>query len=159
MLEVEGIELSIKVPSSSKRVSVGTSGQHKKVDRLICGKEWPKEMIRHHIGSHILANNWSKFGKDRPKFPCGICGIHDSIGVKYSGTSVGACHVWQTAAGNLSFKCQQPLFSTTVKLGSVAECKVNYPCRPIQCPESQCGSLVWSCNMKHHYHEKHQKEM
>jgi hypothetical protein len=160
LVVLEGIGLSIQGPSISKRVSVGASGQDKQVNCLICGIAWPKEMIRHHIGSHILSNNWSKFGKDRPKFPCGVCGMHDSIGVKYSSTSVGACHVWQTAGGNLSFKCQQQT-SFNMKLKSAAECKVNYPCtnRPIQCPESHCGSLVWSYSMKDHYHEKHQKEM
>ena len=72
----------------------------------------------------------------------------------------GKGHVWQTAGGNLSFKCQQQT-SFNMKLKSAAECKVNYPCtnRPIQCPESHCGSLVWSYSMKDHYHEKHQKEM
>ena len=61
----------------------------------MCGKEWPKEMIRHHIGSHILSINWSHVGKDRPKFPCGFCGVDDAVGMKYSSTSVGACPLFQ----------------------------------------------------------------
>ena len=137
-----------------------SSGDANKINCLICGKEWPKEMIRHHIGSHILSKNWANIGKDRPKFPCGVCGVNDAIGVKPSKTAVGSCHVWQTAGGNLGFKCQQqPLFK--MKVGSAEGCKVNFPCtnRPIQCPESQCGSVVWSYSMKDHYQHKHKKEM
>ena len=161
LVVLEDGEATLNVASmSSGKASACSSGDANKINCLICGKEWPKEMIRHHIGSHILSKNWANLGKDRPKFPCGVCGVNDAIGVKPSKTAVGSCHVWQTAGGNLGFKCQQqPLFK--MKVGSAEGCKVNFPCtnRPIQCPESQCGSVVWSYSMKDHYQHKHKKEM
>ena len=62
LVVLEDGEATLNVASmSSGKASACSSGDANKINCLICGKEWPKEMIRHHIGSHILSKNWRLF--------------------------------------------------------------------------------------------------
>ena len=59
----------------------GASGTDTIVTCEICGQEWPVDQMRHHIGAHILLQDeWSKHHKVKPKRPCGLCGVRETLG-------------------------------------------------------------------------------
>ena len=49
------------------------------VECLLCGRTFATAFMRQHIGAHLLEADWGAYGKARPQFPCGLCGVHKSM--------------------------------------------------------------------------------
>ena len=45
------------------------------VECLLCGRTFATAFMRQHIGAHLLEADWGAYGKARPQFPCGLCGV------------------------------------------------------------------------------------
>jgi hypothetical protein len=46
----------------------------------ICKQAWGAKEMRHHMGAHLLEEDWSPYNVPKPDFPCMLCGVKDLIG-------------------------------------------------------------------------------
>eukprot|EP00966_Prymnesium_polylepis_P210751 4880052-Prymnesium_polylepis.1 len=46
----------------------------------VCTQPWQAKLMPHHMGAHLLEDNWAKYGKEKPRMPCMLCGINVAVG-------------------------------------------------------------------------------
>ena len=123
----------------------------------VCGVVWDPKLIRQHIGAHLLTGNWP-LGKDKPRFPCGMCGVGEAIGLDLDSntvTSDACCYMW--VKGKKGHYSCNILGRGDINLTTAAKCSLAHPCtnRPFKCTEEDCDKFVWTYNMSDHYKDMH----
>ena len=121
------------------------------VECQLCKKLVDPNDMRHHIGAHLLEDDWTQWKRDRPAFPCGLCGINAAVGQHMvDPLSISECTV---SINGVQARHQCKLVGGDIKYGlkKAGEVTVNGPCtnRPMKCPI--CSSTVWSYSMAAHF--------
>ena len=120
----------------------------------LCSKVWPSTEIQQHMGGHLLEDSWSRYKQQRPAFPCGICGVRESVGQHLvEPLSFAGCSVY-IKDGKAFHQCK---LASDVSYSLSTAQKMSYssrPCtnRPVKCT---CGRIIQSYSMEDHWRQKH----
>ena len=116
--------------------------------------------MRLHMGAHLLEDSWQQHKKERPAFPCGICGIRAAIPqALIDPASQPGCGVSLKRTGSTWKPVHQCKLlqgaSLEYSTSTAAKCAQSSPCtnRPVQCPSCVC--VIWSYSMRDHFADKH----
>jgi hypothetical protein len=141
-------------PQHSTRASSASEIQ---VTCELCGAIRSSAEIQQHIGAHLLEEDWSRYKKTKPAFPCGLCGVRDVVGqwlldpLSFAGCSVSISDDGRRArhqcklAGEVSYS-----LATAAKSSWSTR-----PCtnRPMKC--GACPLFIQTYSMADHYRNKH----
>jgi len=126
----------------------------------LCGTKMAPVFLRQHMGAHILSDvDWQqKYGKPRPAFPCGFCGVRPAIGQKLidAGAAFGCpCWLEKSKYSTKPHHDCKLVGAVSYTLRSASRSSIAAPCtdRPVECQE--CKAAVWSYSMEKHFAEKH----
>lgn len=127
----------------------------------LCQLRVPLKLVHNHMGAHILLEaDWSKYKKEKPAMPCGLCGERSAImcsdeiaADQVQGCPVSAGMKKPAGGGKATLKPNHQcklLPGLTYSLTSRASSSVHSPCtnRPVRCPI--CNLWGWSYNMEAH---------
>jgi hypothetical protein len=129
----------------------------------LCTHPVARDMMRHHMGAHLLQPSWSLYDAEKPRMPCGLCGVRASAGQKLLVSSPGLCGVSlaKTSKGKpaQSVNQCQLLGALEYSMGPAATCRVSTPCtnRPMKC--SKCEVVIYSYSMRQHFADQHPTAM
>ena len=155
LLIVEG---TVRAASDPSKQPTAAGAAELPVDCEICGRTWPITEIHQHMGGHLLEASWSKYDKSgkihrMPAFPCGICGIRESVGQRLlDPLSFEGCSVYISADGKRAHHQCKAVSETSYSLAQASKSSWSTrPCtnRPVKCPV--CSAAIQSYSMEKHY--------
>ena len=106
----------------------------------------------------ILFESACALASNKPRFPCGMCGVGEAIGLDLDSntvTSDACCYMW--VKGKKGHYSCRILGRGEINLTTAAKCSLAHPCtnRPFKCTEEDCDKFVWTYNMSDHYKDMH----
>ena len=139
--------------SQKKKSKVNTTKRGKKPKATqkckICSSQIAEDMMRDHVGYHILHTPASV----TPEYPCGFCG----------GAEAAACGIVLTkdqkkqsyVAVKLASNCACKPDLSTFSYKAAGNCSMKHPCTNVPITCTACDSAIWSYSMQKHWNTKH----
>ena len=162
----DGQLLAVVEGTAAMEPSVGSHSVAKPDGQYTCGVcrkfTGNAKALRQHIGGHQLESNWDKYGKEKPLFPCGLCGERECHGVKplKDPDDVSGCFMYfrgqQVVHHCKLVKEEKPYGSHATAAKSRWKGRAPEPCSnvPVKCPFG-CTEIFWKWSMMQHFTQKH----